>query len=562
MTMVGLTSAKERIAALRKKFLEQLPERGQRIKALSEQLCATKADGPLLDELHRLVHNIKGTGRSFGCGDLGDLAGQIEDLVSSLLHPSAATLFEDQCKTLAQYVQLLEEKISALSITGQTAGHSADTSPPMPEADIRLASAKKTCLVYLCEDDELLLQQLSIQLGCFGYEIRNFLTTEALRQAVRERWPDFVVMDIEFPEGRSAGTSIVQSIREETGKSLPTVFMSSHDDIQSRLNAVLAGGEAYFHKPINVMDLVRVMDELSNRSQAEPYRVLIVDDEPDIATYHAILLEEAGMLTTQINDPMQLRNVLDEFRPDIVLMDIYMPTCNGRDLAKLIRQFPDYVGLPIVYLSSETDRKKLFSAMQVGVEGFLCKPVVPQELIAAVSMRADRMRILRSRMVRDSLTGLLNHTAITQFLENVLANAERQQTELCFTMIDIDKFKLVNDTYGHPAGDQVILALSRLLQQRLRGSDIVGRYGGEEFAVVLSGATPKMAWNIIDELRRNFALFKFKTPQGTFSCTFSAGIASCSRHTSLVELREAADRTLYRAKRNGRNQVLIEEVEA
>lgn len=552
-------TAQERIAALRKKFLEQLPERLERIKVLSTQLSTTAAAAPVLDELHRLVHNIKGTGRSFGFSDLGDVAGQVEDLVCSLLDSGASAPTTDCHQLFGQSVQVLGLHIAALCTTESASEYTEHEALLLPETCIAPLSPKETCLVYLCEDDELLLQQLSIQLGCFGYEIHTFLSTEALREAVRERWPDVVLMDIEFPEGRSAGTSIAQAIRQEMGKPLPAVFMSSHDDIQSRLNAVLAGGEAYFHKPVNVMDLVRVMDELSNRSQPEPYRVLIVDDEPGVATYHAILLQEAGMLTAQLTDPAQLRNALDDFRPDIVLMDIYMPGCNGRDLAKLIRQLPDYVGLPIVYLSSETDRQKLFSAMQVGVEGFLCKPVVPQELVAAVSVRADRMRILRSRMVRDSLTGLLNHTAITQFLENVLANTERQQAELCFTMIDIDAFKQVNDTYGHPVGDQVLLALSRLMQQRLRGSDIVGRYGGEEFAIILAGASPAMAWDIIDELRRNFELFKFKTPQGTFSCTFSAGIASCTRHTTLTALREAADKTLYRAKHNGRNQVLIEE---
>lgn len=561
MTMARLASARAKIAALRQRFLEQLPERLEQIQALSHQLDMAAPDAALLRELHRLVHNIKGTGRSFGFSALGDLAGEFEDLLTTVLDPDTNPPPPDWPVLLERFVQSLVLSISKLCTPTLDSIVPRPQIPELYQSPQMFSAEKETCLVYLCEDDALLLQQLSAQLACFGYQIQTFLSTEALRQAVRERWPDVVLMDIEFPESRCAGTETLQAIRQETGKTPPAVFMSSHDDIQSRLNAVLAGGEAYFHKPVNVMDLVRVMDELSNRSQPEPYRVLIIDDEPDVATYHAILLQEAGMLTAQLSNPAKLRYMLEAFRPDIVLMDIYMPGCNGRDLAKLIRQLPDYVGLPIVYLSSETDRKKLFSAMQVGVEGFLCKPVVPEELIAAVSIRADRMRILRSRMVRDSLTGLLNHTAITQFLENVLANAERQHTELCFVMIDIDHFKQVNDTYGHPMGDQVLLALSRLMQQRLRGSDIVGRYGGEEFAVILSGVSMVEAWKVVDELRRNFGLFKFKTPQGTFSSTFSAGIASCTRHATLTDLREAADRVLYRAKRNGRNQVLVEDVE-
>ena len=264
------------------------------------------------------------------------------------------------------------------------------------------------------------------------------------------------------------------------------------------------------------------------------------------------------MVTMQLTDPTQALAALAEFRPDMVLMDMYMPGCNGREVAQVIRQVPDYVGLPIVYLSSETDRAKQFSAMRIGAEGFLTKPVVAQELVAAVAIRAERMRTLRSLMARDSLTGLFNHTTTTQLLEKALAAAERDHSPLCFVMLDIDQFKTINDRYGHPMGDQVILALSRLLQQRLRSADIVGRYGGEEFAAILQNIQPQQAAQLIDQLRADFAKLSFHTPTGQFCCSFSAGIASYPSHSRLELLREAADKALYAAKRNGRNRVILD----
>ncbi|MFA6921535.1 MAG: diguanylate cyclase, partial [Gallionella sp.] len=342
---------------------------------------------------------------------------------------------------------------------------------------------------------------------------------------------------------------------------IPSIFLSARDDFAARLGAVQAGSAAYFHKPARAIDLVATLDELTCRQQPEPYRILIVDDEPEIASYHSIILQESGMVTNQLSEPARVLDVLQEFRPDMVLMDMYMPGCSGHDLAKLIRQVPDYVGLPIVFLSSETDRKKQFSAMRIGAEGFLTKPVIPEDLVAAVAIRAERMRTLRSLMARDSLTGLFNHTTTTQFLENAVARAKRSAGTLCFAMIDIDHFKSVNDTRGHPVGDQVILALSRVLQQRLRNTDIVGRYGGEEFAVILQDVSIERATKLLDELRQDFARVVFHSDSGEFSCTFSAGIARYPAHKSMETLREMADKALYEAKHSGRNRVVIDKGE-
>jgi diguanylate cyclase (GGDEF)-like protein len=188
----------------------------------------------------------------------------------------------------------------------------------------------------------------------------------------------------------------------------------------------------------------------------------------------------------------------------------------------------------------------------------LTKPVVPADLVAAVAIRAERMRTLRSLMVRDSMTGLFNHTTITQMLETAVANAARGAGVPCFAMIDIDNFKQVNDTHGHQIGDQVIQALARILQQRLRHSDVVGRYGGEEFAVVLQDVSIPAATRLLDELRQDFARVLFHSADGDFSCTFSVGLASYKGHPRTEQLCEAADKALYQAKHQGRNCVVVD----
>ncbi|HEX5394622.1 MAG TPA: diguanylate cyclase [Rhodocyclaceae bacterium] len=551
-------TAREKIARLRASFIEQLPGRLAQAQAQYGQLVANPTAREVAVELHRFLHSIKGTGRSFGFSDLAQTAAHGEEIAGQFLGSEAPP--SDWKEALEVCLDSLARNVAALRAD---TGMSGNADSAIPAFDLRSQAGsgelprKGGRLIYLCDDEPVLVGQLAAQIACFGYEPVVFYDPATLQEAVRARRPDAIVMDINFPGGDRVGTDALLAINRESEQPVPSVFLSARDDFAARLSAVQCGSVAYFHKPARALDLVAALDDATQQQTPEPYRILIVDDEPEIAGYHAVILQEAGMVTRYVGNPADVLGVLAEFRPDMVLMDMYMPVCSGRDLARLIRQLPEYVGLPIVFLSSETDRSKQFSAMRVGAEGFLTKPVVPEDLVAAVGIRAERMRTLRSLMAKDSLTGLFNHTTTTQLLENAIATASRTGAALSFAMIDIDHFKSVNDTYGHPIGDQVILALARVLQQRLRNSDIVGRYGGEEFAVILPDVDASQASKLIDTLREDFGRVLFQAGGIEFSCTFSAGVACHGPRKGLESLREAADKALYAAKHGGRNRVVV-----
>lgn len=174
--------------------------------------------------------------------------------------------------------------------------------------------------------------------------------------------------------------------------------------------------------------------------------------------------------------------------------------------------------------------------MNMGGDDFLSKPIQPAHLISAVTTRARRSMLLRSFMVRDSLTGLLNHSAIKDQLAREVARAKRQGMALSFAMVDIDHFKRVNDSYGHPAGDRVIKSLSRLLKQRLRETDLVGRYGGEEFALVLVDTDAESAAKVLDNIREDFSRLQHLVDGVEFSVTFSCGIAEVAQFGEAAQL--------------------------
>jgi diguanylate cyclase (GGDEF)-like protein len=444
-------------------------------------------------------------------------------------------------------------------------GHEISSIDPTQGMDLQIQelaiAAEETTererkLVYLCEDDSYQRMTLATQIGCFGFEILSFGEPEQLINAVNSAPPDVIVMDMIFPGKPLGGSDIMQTIQSGRENPVPTIFISSQGSLASRLSAVRAGSSAYFVKPVNMTELCSTLSLLTSAVKPEPYRIMIVDDDPALAEYHALILQETGMITMTVNDPLQVMSPLYEFKPDLILMDMYMPGCNGMELAKAIRQIGSYLSIPIVYLSSETDTDKQFQAMQIGGDEFLTKPIKPQHLISSVAVRAERMKTIRSFMVRDSMTGLFNHTATKEYLDTAIAQAQSKQEDVCFAMIDLDNFKSVNDTHGDPIGDRVLIALGRFFKQRARKTDIFGRFGGDEFAVILPGCIISEAAAILNELRESFAAVSFQAKDETFSCTFSCGVAPLSLYGDATALNSAADEALYAAKKGGRNRVV------
>jgi diguanylate cyclase (GGDEF)-like protein len=236
---------------------------------------------------------------------------------------------------------------------------------------------------------------------------------------------------------------------------------------------------------------------------------------------------------------------------------MYLPDCNGIELARMIRQMENFVSVPIVFLSAETDRERQLAALMMGADDFLIKPVKPEHLIASITSRIERYRKLRSLMIYDGLTNLLNHSTIKERLVKELLRSERDKQPLSFAMLDLDHFKNVNDRYGHSAGDRVLKSLARMLKQRLRRTDLIGRYGGEEFSIIFPNTTAAEAASVVDKLRESFAHIHHLGSDGFFSVTFSCGIASFPEYKTAVAISNAADKALYQAKESGRNRISV-----
>lgn len=532
---------------LKKRYIESLPVR---LKDL-ESLCLRASDAQSLADAIRAAHTIAGSSATFGIKELSQGTRALELILKSIetgghdreqmlaaLKTVSAINTSPATQTIAEYAM---PDIASLK--------PAET-PPYKSSD---NSSART--VYIAEDDAAMLNNLSVQISQYGYEVRGFTALKALKEAVDKAPPSVIVIDMMFPEGIFGGAQTAREIRAK--HEIPMVFISGMDEFESRLNAVRAGADAYFLKPVNIFSVVEKLDVLTQPDIREPYRVLVVEDEIELSEYYAAILKEAGMTTEIINDPVNVFKRIGDFVPDIILMDMYMPGCTGYELARVIRQDKAFLSIPIVFLSGETNLDRQLKAMSSGGDDFLTKPIQPEHLVSSVITRAERMRAIRSSMDCDSLTGLLNHTKTKEQLDIALERARRSGGNVSFAMIDIDKFKSVNDTYGHPTGDKVIVSLSKLLKQRLRRTDVVGRYGGEEFAVVLGETKSADAFRVIDDIRKSFGQIVHTADKAQFSCTFSCGIASYPMFDNALSLTAESDRSLYAAKHGGRNMVCL-----
>lgn len=452
--MLHFDAIKEGIARLRESYVAHLPDRMAAIDTLWSEIRLGRADASAYHTLHRFVHSLVGSGATFDLHRLSAIAQTLEERILSLLHSTSA-LDYDLCSEIEELLDRLRRAAHA-AVLGQDTEDILDLSTNLPRVDTPVVSR----VVFLLTDDLELARDLEFQIDQFGYAIRTFTHSADLQRALGHTPPIAIIVDGACLLRRRAerDDDLEQTLRSAA---IPVLFVSAHNDVATHLDAVRAGSDAYFTTPINTAALIDALDRLTTQRAHDPYRILIVDDEELLAQVYAYALQQAGLLAQIVSDPDRVMHVISEFQPDLILMDVYMPSCNGVDLARVIHQQEAYVSLPIVFLSTETRLERQLAAMRLGGDAFLIKPIPADHLISIVSSRVERSRLLRSLMLRDSLTGLFNHTTAKRHIDIELARAEREGTPMSLAFIDIDYFKTINDTYGHLSGDHVIKSLAR-----------------------------------------------------------------------------------------------------
>ena len=532
---------------LRFDYVRDAPAGLDRVVAIIDRLQSNPADPQALSELSRAFHNLAGSGATYGLPEVSRLAGQAEEECAAIVRgstvPSAAQVVGWQAT-----VETLRAQIAA-----------AETGPrDRPITGPGLPQTKTPIDILVADDDEGICRFLEAICTREQMSVRTAGTCADARRGLVAGLPDGMLVDITLPDG--SGYELVDHVRGlPGGDKVAVVMVSRLTGLLDKVEAIRCGADAYFEKPIDDVALVSKLKHLLRRDSITPPRVLTVESNPAESSDLRAILLSAGYEVLTCSDPHRFEKHLVTLQPDLVLIDVLLPELTGYELARIVRQNDAYATLPILFLATERQPQARLESVAAGADDCLLKSDPPALILATVAARLERGRLIKSLLERDGLTRLLTHTALIGRAEAVIAQSRRNPgRSVAFAMLDLDQFKSVNDRYGHAVGDRVLTTLAALLRRRLRQSDIIGRYGGEEFSVVLQDIASPEGVRLLSRILDEFAAIPHHAPGGTtFQTTFSAGVATLDLgHMDVRQWIAAADAALYAAKAAGRNRVL------
>ncbi|HVF66230.1 MAG TPA: diguanylate cyclase [Pyrinomonadaceae bacterium] len=300
--------------------------------------------------------------------------------------------------------------------------------------------------------------------------------------------------------------------------------------------------------------------------------ILVADDEPvNLALIKRRLEWEEYRVETAENGG-QAVEAAKRLLPDLVILDVMMPVLDGLQACRLIKEDPSTRDIPVIFLSALDDTDTKVNGLALGANDYISKPFRVEELLArvAVAIRLKRERDLLQESAEelrrraeaasemsmtDALTGLLNRYGLRRALQRELSEARRYARPLSCLLLDIDFFKSINDTHGHAAGDAALMQAARVLTESVRGSDVVCRYGGEEFLVLAPETDARGAHSLAEKIRLAVSSRLFGDGARAFALTLSAGVAELRPGESGNDMIARADLALYQAKQRGRDRV-------
>jgi diguanylate cyclase (GGDEF)-like protein len=543
----------EEFRQLQAEFLRGGPERlvdiDETLDRLDRGTAATIAD------LKRHFHKLAGAGATYQRPQISTLAREAERRCDELLtghgQPSAVDVARWRDIRLRLQALFNEGIATAMPVepmpVSVTGGAAAAAESPRGALDVLLVDENQ-------ETRRLLVSVLQHE----GIPVREASTCDEARALIDARLPDGLMVDIRLPDG--SGYSVVEYARQKPdGDQAAILMLSAAGDFLDLAEAIHAGADACYTKPAEIEAAHRKLLQMLERSQAEVPRILVVEDDEFHAAFARTVLESAGYQVDVCGAPRHFAEHMSTFQPELLLMDVNLPEVSGYDLARLVRQQEQHAALPIIFLTSEAEMESRIRAAKAGGDEHLTKPVHPALLASAVGARLERARFLKSLLHRDGLTRLLTHASFMEQVQQVIDRRSRSaHGPSSLVLLDVDHFKHINDTYGHQAGDRVLATLAGSLRQHLRRTDIIGRYGGEEFGVLLDQLPLGDAQRLITRLLNEFAALDHSASEHRhFRVTFSAGIAPYTDGVQRHAWIEAADQALYAAKKAGRNRVVV-----
>jgi two-component system cell cycle response regulator len=448
--------------------------------------------------------------------------------------------------------------------------------------------------ILVVDDIPANLKLLEARLTAEYFDVSTALSGEAALEACRRSVPDLVLLDVMMPG--LDGFEVCRRLKADpVTVHVPVVMVTALDQVTDRVRGLEAGADDFLVKPVNdlalvtrVKSLIRLKtltDELRLRARlgrdmgfddavaplldptVPPGRILLVDDRR--SSFERIVTAIGGRHEVRVEtDPQQALFHATDGVFDLVIVNLGLSNFDGLRLVSQLRSLERTRHLPILVVTEADDRARLLRGLEMGVNDYLLRPIDKAELQARIKTQlrrklySDRLRdslqMTVEMAITDGLTGLHNRRFLTTHLEQALETARSEERSLAVLIVDVDHFKRVNDEHGHDAGDAVLRALAERLTGSVRGVDLVCRFGGEEFVVILPDTDITQAGVVAERIRDRVARQPFALPDGNqLDRTVSIGIGAFESSADTVDaILKRADDGLYEAKRSGRNRVV------
>ncbi len=276
--------------------------------------------------------------------------------------------------------------------------------------------------------------------------------------------------------------------------------------------------------------------------------ILILEDDPEIGRFYEMKLSDPSRKIFIAQTMKSADQILDERDITLILLDLTLPDADGRSFLHKVRANPRTSTVPIMVVSARRGPVSMSECFDLGADEYFEKPVHPEVLAAAVAAKLKRGAELARRARHDMLTGVLNRLAFQDVFCRVQAISRRAMAPLALAILDLDRFKAINDKFGHPLGDQVLIRAAKVITKALRRSDVIGRWGGDEFVVLMPDTDSAGARRALEGVSRALREESFLARGEEFRLSFSAGVVNVAGGITLDEAVSDADRLLYMAK--------------
>lgn len=419
-------------AKIQKNYLESLPKRIDDLSNAWSRLKHLNWDKQVLTTLCNAAHKLHGSGQTFQFPRISDRAKGVEHLLQTVLDSGEAS--PEQRHSIDHAIQLLREAIEqAIQGSGEvgsdTGGH----------ALVKQLAAH----VAVIEDDPHQAALIQHWLKNTGYDVSLFTHPKAFADALASEYFNIALLDIGFHADSLEGVWWLEQLKGRIGD-MPVIMMSARTDMVARLRALRAGAKAYLPKPLDIVQLNQKIQQLLQENLQTGDRILLVDDDTELLMVYKNALLNAGFVVETVAKPLQLMQKLSEFRPDAVVLDYQMPGCDGLELGRLMRQDPNFMTLPIVFVSASPKAAVEQEMFTIVGNAFLAKPVDLHSLSQTLRQQISRSRLVRTRIEhvsqRNNEKNLQNRAFFFTELEALIARAateiSHRDTLIAYVSVD------------------------------------------------------------------------------------------------------------------------------